>query len=333
MTDLMTQHYLENCKKEKPYSFSEREPLEKQKSEMEACYKKLLKMPEKTVKSEPQIEYERNDNEEFDEIRFKFESEEGLFIPAHILIPKGIKKGQKVPTVICLQGHSSGMHISLARPIYPNDQKTIDGDRDFARQAVRYGYIGVAMEQRGLGELKTGVPDGKNCHQIAFQSLMVGHTLLGERIFDISRLIDCLNYFENIDMDRIAIMGNSGGGTASYHAACVEPRISAVLASCSFNRYDSSIMVMNHCACNYIPGIVKYMEMPDLAVMIAPRPLLIVSGREDTIFPIDAAKEGFETVKKIYEKAGAPDNCKMVVGEGGHRFYAADAWPIFTKMI
>ena len=333
MTDLMTKHYLSSCKKDKPYSFSENESLEKQKKAMEDCYRKLLKMPEDVTESVPQIEYERKDNEEFDEIRFTFESEKGFFIPAHLLIPKDIDRNKKLPVVICLQGHSSGMHISIGRPIYPNDQKTIDGDRDFARQAVRQGYIAVAMEQRGLGELKTGVPDGKNCHQIAFQSLMVGHTLLGERIFDISKLIDCLSYFEYIDMDRIAIMGNSGGGTASYHAACVEPRIHAVLASCSFNRYDRSIMVMNHCACNYIPGILQYMEMPDLAVMIAPRPLLIVSGREDTIFPIDAAKEGFETVKKIYEKAGAADNCKMVIGEGGHRFYSADAWPIFSQMI
>ena len=90
---------------------------------------------------------------------------------------------------------------------------------------------------------------------------------------------------------------------------------------------------MFHCTCNYVPGISAFMEMADLAMLIAPRPLLIVNGDKDPIFPIEAASRSFETVKKIYEAAGVPDNCKHIIGDGEHRFFAADSWPVFDKYI
>ncbi len=331
--DLMTAHYFKAANAQKPLAFDKTKPFEPQRAAIEEAYIKLLKMPERQTSVPFEIEYEKQDNEEYDEIRFRMETEPGFYVPAHLLLPKRREVGKKLPVVICLQGHSTGMHISLGRPIYQNDEKTIAGDRDFALQAVRRGYAAIAMEQRGLGELKTGVPDGQGCHQMAMQALMVGHTLLGERVHDVRCLVENLGQFEELDTGRVGIMGNSGGGTTSYHAAGVISGITAVLTSCAFNRYDASILSMYHCACNYIPGILNYMEMPDLAVLIAPRPLLIVSGREDTIFPLEAAKRGFATVEEIYEAAGAPQNCRMIVGEGGHRFYAKDAWPIFEEMI
>ena len=92
-------------------------------------------------------------------------------------------------------------------------------------------------------------------------------------------------------------------------------------------------MAMRHCICNYIPHILEYMEQPDEAIMMAPRPLVIVAGREDRIFPIDHVQAGFEKVKAIYAAAGAPDNCRLVIGEEGHRFYAAQGWPVFDQFI
>ena len=331
--DLMTAHYFQAANGRKPLAFDRTKPFSRQRAAMEEVYTGLLKMPERRTCVPFEIEYERQDNEEYDEVRFKMETEPGFFVPAHLLLPKNREAGRKLPVVICLQGHSTGMHISLGRPIYPNDEKTIAGDRDFALQAVRRGYAAIAMEQRGLGELKTGVPGGQACHQMAMQALLVGHTLLGERVHDVRCLVENLGQFRELDTERVGIMGNSGGGTTSYHAAGVIPGITAVLVSCAFNRYDASILSMYHCDCNYIPGILNYMEMPDLAVLIAPRPLLVVSGREDAIFPLEAAERGFAVVEEIYEAAGAPQNCRMIVGEGGHRFYAEDAWPVFEEML
>ena len=73
--------------------------------------------------------------------------------------------------------------------------------------------------------------------------------------------------------------------------------------------------------------------MPDMALMIAPRHLVAVNGIYDHIQPFEAAKEAFETVKNIYKASGAPDNCEMVVGSEGHRFYADLAWDVFDRHI
>ena len=319
--------------KQYPLAYDASKPFDEQKAAVEAKFKELVGVIEKRTEPKPVIDYIKKDDERFDEIRFRFESEPGFFVPCHMLLPKNYSG--KIPVVICLQGHSTGMHISLGRAKFPGDQNTISGgDRDFCIQAVARGYAAIAMEQRGFGELKPNIRDERGgCTHVALGAMELGRTLAGERIFDISRLIDSLSAFEMLDLDRIGLMGNSGGGTATYHTACLEKRVKVAMPSCAFNTFGGSIMAMRHCICNYIPRILEFMEQPDEAIMIAPRPLVIVAGQKDTGFPIEFVEQGFEKVKKIYEAAGAPDNCKLVVGEAGHRFYADLSWPVFDQFI
>jgi hypothetical protein len=61
--------------------------------------------------------------------------------------------------------------------------------------------------------------------------------------------------------------------------------------------------------------------------LFAPRPVVIVAGKKDQIFPIKAVREAFRNLKKIYRAAGAANRCHLVVGSQGHRFYARSAWP------
>lgn len=316
----------------KPYSFDPKKPLDLQQKAIRKRYIELLHMTENRMHGVPNIVFEKKDNPFYNEIRFEVETEPGFFVPAHMLIPKELKSGEKLPAVICLQGHSTGMHISLGRKKFPND--SCDGDRDFAIQAVSRGYIAIAVEQRGMGELSSTIKnDGPMCYQVVLEALMCGRTIQGERINDIMCMVDALEQFDCVDADRIAIMGNSGGGTTSYHAAALEPRIKVVMPCCSFCTYEDSILSMFHCSCNYVPGISAEMEMPDLAMLIAPRPLIIINGERDPIFPLEAANRAFETVKKIYIAAGKPDNCRHIIGDGEHRFYADDSWPIFERYI
>lgn len=315
-----------------PLAFDSMKDLDEQRSAMAEKFAELVNPPAKTTDPKPVVEFTRRDDPRFDEIRFCFESEPGFFVPAHMLLPK--RYTGRLPVIICLQGHSTGMHISLGRPKYPGDEETISGgDRDFAVQAVARGYAAAAMEQRGFGELRSTVAEKAGCSHIVFQALQMGRTVIGERISDVSRLIDALFTFDMLDLDRIGLMGNSGGGTASYHTACLEKRVKVTMPSCSFCTFEGSIMAIHHCSCNYIPGILNWMEQPDEAVMIAPRPLIVVAGEKDGIFPIGCVKAGFEKVKAIYAAAGAPDNCRLVVGSEGHRFYAAQSWPVFDELI
>ncbi len=276
------------------------------------------------------IEWEK-EHEDFHEIRFSFKSEKDVWVCAHLLLPHEIIK--PLPLMLCLQGHSTGMHISLGRVKYERDIKSISqGDRDFALQAVKHQYAALALEQRSFGE-RHGLPVGPACASVAMPALLVGRTLIGERVWDISRTIDIIEkYFTQIDAQRIGAVGNSGGGTAIIYAAALETRIAAAMPSCSLCSYKLSITAMHHCVCNYIPGIANEFDMGDICGLIAPRPLVIVNGREDDIFPIEGAKAEFERLSHLYSIAGSPEACCHVIGDGGHRFYADAAWPVFNEL-
>lgn len=275
------------------------------------------------------IEHEKG-FDTFTEYRFIFQSEKGYFVPCTLWVPKG--KAGKIPAVICLQGHSKGFHISLGRPIYPGDEKSIGGgDRDFAVQIVREGYCALAIEQRGFGECG-GDEKGPGCQVPAMSALLYGRTLIGERVFDISRAIDVVTeHFDFVDADKIACMGNSGGGTATIYASAIDERIKVSMPSCALCTYKDSIGAMKHCVCNYIPNIALDFDMGDLCGLIAPRKLIAVSGAEDKIFPHDGVSESIEVASLYYRAAGVPDGYRWIEGPEGHRFYAALAWPVFHE--
>ena len=227
------------------------------------------------------------------------------------------------------------MHISLGQPIYPGDEKDISGgDRDFCVRAVKEGYCAIAVEQRCFGECG-GTEKGPNCLESSLNALLIGRTTIGERVWDIQRLIDVLEkYFPaRIDLDKIVCMGNSGGGTTTFYVSCLEPRIHYSMPSCAVCEYVDSILAVPHCACNYVPGIRKFFEMGDLTGLIAPRPFVLVSGYDDNIFPRHGVAKTFAKTQELYQAAGAPNNCKLVVGNGGHRFYADDSWPLMNEFL
>jgi cephalosporin-C deacetylase-like acetyl esterase len=273
---------------------------------------------------------------EFRETRFVFTAETGVEVPCHLLIPAAAQG--PVPLVVCLQGHSTGMHISLGRPKYPGDDETIKGgDRDYALRIVREGFAALVMEQRCFGErndcrTKDIHPFHAGCTHASMVELLLGRTMIGARAWDVMRAIDAVDEMPGLDLEHIACMGNSGGGTVTWFAACLEPRIQVAMPSCYFCTWRQSIARIDHCVDNYIPGALQYFDLGDLAGLIAPRPLVIVAGEQDNIFPIDGVHEEYARVQAIYAKAGAAEKCHLVVGPGGHRFYADLAWPEFHRL-
>ena len=292
----------------------------------------LMGLPFTRCEDKLDIEYQKQ-MDGFTEIRFTFQSEESYFVPAVLWIPDGAQK--PLPTVICLQGHSTGMHISLGRPVYPKDVESINGgDRDFCVRALAEGYCTIALEQRCFGECG-GTEKGPDCGQSSLNALLIGRTTIGERVWDIQRLIDVLeaHFSEWADCSALICMGNSGGGTATFYAACVEERICYVMPSCAVCEYDDSILAVPHCTCNYIPQIRQFFEMGDLTGLLAPRPFVLVSGVDDPIFPKHGVRKSFDKAQALYAAAGAPENCKLVVGQGAHRFYADEAWPVMNAFV
>ncbi len=252
----------------------------------------------------------------YKQIRFVFESEVGAIVPCYLLIPDGNKK--KYPVVITLQGHSSGFHNSIGEPKDESDNEYALGRGAFAVQAVKRGYAALAIEQRGMGERRPPYMAANMCEYSAHIALLLGRTIIGERIWDVKKAIDALENFDRLDLKDITITGGSGGGTAAFYAACFDERIKVAAPSCAFCTYESSIMNKFHCSCNFIPCAYEWFEMQDLACLIAPRKLLVVAGKEDAIFPIQGVREGYACVEKIFAKAGIKENCRLVETEKGH---------------
>ncbi len=268
--------------------------------------------------------------------RFVFESEKDEWVPCYLLIPDMGR--EKYPVAICLQGHTWGFHESIGEIKYEDDKRFMPRAK-FAIQAVENGFAALAIEQRAMGERRSPKSYGEENHPyprahmcaVGFLSAVsLGRTVIGERIWDISRAIDALAEFESCDTDKILVTGNSGGGTASFYAACFDDRISLSVPSCSFCSYKTSIFAIEHCACNYIPSVTRWFDMQDLACLIAPRRLAVITGKEDRIFPIDGVRESYKTVEKIYQSAGVPDRCRIEETSKGHYWCEDIVWSVIS---
>lgn len=257
-----------------------------------------------------------------------FTAEPGADVLAYVCLPKNVAPPYRF--FICLQGHSTGAHFSIGIPREDDGASAKDdGDRDFGLGCLRRGLAALCIEQRSFGERREKVQkhvSTHGCHDATMQALLLGRTLIGERAYDVDRGIDYLAQRGDADLARLGVMGNSGGGTISLFAAALLPRLRLAMPSCYFCTFRDSIMSIYHCADNYIPGLLPQAEMADVMGLFAPRPVVIVAGRKDPIFPIQATRRAFRRLQAIYAAAGAPKACRLVVGPEGHRFYADLAW-------
>lgn len=252
-----------------------------------------------------------------------FACEPGSDAVAYACLPSTPPRGW----VICLQGHSTGMHLSIAVAQDEATPVSPEGDRDFALGCLRRGWAALCLEQRAFGERReAGCRTATGCDTAAPHALLVGRTLLGERVWDVDRAIDYLLARGDADPARIGVLGQSGGGTTAMFAIALLPRLAFAVPSCCFCRFRDSILAMPHCICNYVPGLVPAFDMADILALASPKPVVVVNGAQDGIFPLSGARSEFARLSAAYAAAGAAGRCRHVIGGGGHDFYAAPAW-------
>ena len=290
---------------------------------------------------EPEFDIENEEQKDgYKLIRFTFKSENAEVVPCYLLIPDSVK-GKKLPVVITLQGHSTGFHNSIGETKYEKDKSFTRGH--IALQAVKRGYIALAIEQRGMGEragdntperrISIQRKEDAMCYYQQMTNFLMGRTLIGGRCVDVSIAIDILAHFPECDTEKITITGGSGGGTASYYAAAYDERIKICVPVCSFCPFKESILRFYHCSCNYIPSAYRYFDMQDIAALIAPRKLSVIAGKLDPSFLIKGVERGYETVKKIYLKCSAPQNCNLIETEMGHYWCEDIVWNEIDRLM
>lgn len=261
-------------------------------------------------------------------------TEPGIEIPCYLLLPK--KLDGPLPLVLTPHGHGKyGKEMYVGNKIDEEcRQKILEGERDVALQAVNEGYAVIAPDVRGFYEMsreRDFETIGKSCADLQKVAIMYGRTLIGERVHDMGRLIDYAATRPEIDTSRIAITGNSGGGTVSLFTAALDKRITVAAPGSYFCTFFDSIISIYHCPCNIIPGIMQVAEMYDVATLIAPRPVLFINGKEDPIFPINAVRTAFSHVREVYCAMGCAEKCELFEGNGGHRYYKERVWDFVHK--
>ena len=264
-----------------------------------------------------------------------FDSRPGVSVLAYLLLPT--RASTPAPTVICIPGHGRGVDDIVGIDEQGRDRTDKPGyQHDFAIQVAEAGMAAVAIEPMGFGcrrdalNARQGLSH-KACEPTAGGALLLGETIIGWRVWDVMRTIDYIATRPELDATRVGCMGISGGGTAALFSAALEPRIRAAMVSGYLNTFQDSIGSLAHCVDNYVPGILNWAEMHDIAGLIAPRPLFVESGERDTIFPIAASRESVRQVREVYGVFQAADRVDQEVFPAEHSFWGQRGIPFMAQ--
>ncbi len=144
--------------------------------------------------------------------------------------------------------------------------------------------------------------DYSPCYPLATRLLLYGITAAGLRVYQARRVADYMR--EKYGVNEYAVAGISGGGLVCMLYGALYDDAYANVISCFSNLFETSIMAIRHCVDNFIPDIFSVGDIPDIIAMNAPKKLLLQSGVNDPIFPIEASKESYARVKGAYKALG-----------------------------
>ena len=269
--------------------------------------------------------------------KFVFQSRPGVWVLGYLLTPRTGRSPHAA--VIAIPGHGRGVDDIVGIDEHGRDRTVRVGYAyDYAVQIAEHGMAAVAVEPMAFGCRRQAASIAKSlsatqCQPVAGSALLLGQTMIGWRVYDTMRTIDWIATRKELDPARVGCLGCSGGGTATLFTAALDPRIKAALVSSYLNTFRDSIMSVSHCIDNYVPGILNWLEMYDVAGLIAPRPLFAESGERDTIFPVAASRASFERVKKVYEIFGAPELAQHEVFDGPHSFWGKRGLPFMAERL
>lgn len=264
-----------------------------------------------------------------------FYSRENNPVFSYFLIPRGIPL--PAPALICLPGHGRGVDDIVGIKEDGTLRKKAAGYmRDFALKGVKKGFIVLAMEQMGFGRRRErrSVEKGNrvsSCNPLAGALLLLGETMVAWRVYDVMRAVDYLETREEVDRKRIGVMGISGGGTVALFSGALEERIKVTVVSGYFCTFFHSIYSLHHCICNYIPNILKYGEMYDVAGLIPPRSLFIEAGERDPIFPVEGVREALNKIRDIYRVFQAEDKLGWEIFPDTHRIWGRKSFSFLKR--
>ena len=154
-----------------------------------------------------------------------FESQPGVFVTAHLALPKGATV--PCPVVLMPLGHSND---GILNPPYAAQ----------LAMTARAGFAVFAWDPISQGERRQAV-DAKydyagNCSiehsRLGARAWLVGWNFARFRIWDAVRAVDYVESRPDLDTSKLGVMGTSGGGTMSAYLQAFDPRIKVAFPNC-----------------------------------------------------------------------------------------------------
>ena len=315
------------------------EDVEKWRGELKAKLIELLgEFPDK-VPLEPD-KLGEEDCGDFVREKYTIATEKHMRLPLYLLKPKNISPKEKVPAILCCQGHGSFGKDAVAG-VSLNQEERVRNMRelnyDYGEQMVKRGYITICPDFRPFGErVAYANPFEKQdkCNVYFIKGLLLGQILLTRNIHDGMRVIDFLLTQKEVDQEKIGCMGLSFGGTMTTYISALDERVKAADIICYLTTTRHyAIETANFCGAQFVPHLYKYADVADIAGLIAPRPLLVEIGVNDTCFKFEAARKAQEQLRKIYRASEAQNKLEFDIFLGEHSFAGHKAFPFFEKYL
>ena len=235
-----------------------------------------------------------------------FESRPNFPVTANLYRPKTPAAGKR-PGIVCPIGH------------FPEYGKAVGEIQARSIKLAEMGFVVLAYDAIGHGERMVL---GNVHHEAGYALLPLGETIAGWMVWDSMRAVDYLLTQPDVDPARIGITGNSGGGLNTLFTSAINSRISAaVVVGYTFEFNNWLKYAGSHCTCTQLPGLFRAMEWFEIAGLIAPRPLMMLQGDHDDIFPISGARRSARNTQAVYALLGHADHARFVEVPGQQHSY------------
>lgn len=253
-----------------------------------------------------------------------YEVEPGDRVPALLLIPEGTDARRPAPAVAVWHQHNAQWHLGKSEPA------GLAGDpmHHTGAALARLGYVVLCPDALCFEERQDPRLSGGDYERFEFLRYVVaGKCMAWKNILDMRRAIDYLVSRPEVLPERIGCYGNSMGSTFTWLVGPWEPRLKCLVGNCCLPTYAAIHRThILHCFPNFIPGWMQYGDTPDIAALIAPRPLHLNFGQLDPGSPIKEVREGIAVIQRAYAAAGAAENFTAFIEEGAGHVLSEAMW-------
>ncbi len=251
-------------------------------------------------------------------------------IDAYMLIPDIVEN--KLPTVLCLTPTTQlGKEQTIG-----NGPTEKDADRAYALHLTQRGYITFTFDWDSSGTRQ--YPGLDPFDNGPFYKKYPQWSAVGKNLWDISKALDVLSSFKEVDSNRIASIGHSQGGGGTIQAMAMDKRIKVGISSCGGFPMRMEKNPFNHARNRWWigrPALRPYCltgkqfpcDLHELLALCAPRPFLYVAALNDCRYSLDekdivesAFNNMHENIRKIYSLYEAQNNFRISLHTNGHSF-------------